>query len=160
MAKKRKDVRLSEMDELAEEQLRYLRELRTEEVRMVEEVNDLIKEAAERYREALAKCREQIKQAEAGLQQLMKGCSHIFFAAGDIHALASGSLLRQEEEKVTIHGKKDEVVARLEAAGWLEAVKVEKTFDRDLISGWPEERLAAINAERKKVETFNYDLKK
>jgi len=144
--------------ERAEELLRHLLWLKAVAVQVETDASREMEEIATRHREKLIGVQHRIKERETELQKLMKAGRAVFFADGDVHALSNGSLLRQVEKKVTIHGKKDEVVALLEAAGLLEAVKVEKSFDRDVINKWPDDQLAIIGAERKPVETFNYDL--
>jgi phage host-nuclease inhibitor protein Gam len=149
-----------DLREQADGLLRKLLWLKAVEGQMETDANAEMEALAARYRDQLSRTQQSIRDKEAELQKLMKAGRSVFFAAGDVCLLASGSLLRQVENKVRIHGKKDEVVGRLEAAGFHEAVKVEKTFDRDLINTWNDMKLGLIGAERKAVETFNYDLKK
>jgi len=94
------------------------------------------------------------------LQKLMKAGRAVFFASSDIHVLESGSRLRQVEDKVILHGKKEQIIARAESEGLDQVVKVEKSLDRDLINKLPAGLLAVLGAERNSVEIFRYDLKK
>lgn len=144
----------------ADEMLHTLRYLRHNEQMMVDAVNDLIKEAAGRYREDIEKVRASIGKTEAELIRLMKEGRTVFFADGDILPLPSGSLIHALEQKVILHGKKEEIIARAEAACLLDAIKIEKSLDRDKINKWPDDRLAVIGGERKAQDTYNYDLKK
>jgi len=151
-------VKVQELRAQADELLNNLNWLTREATILAEKANAEIAAINERYQEQLAAVQARIKDNEAALVRLMKAGRAVFFAAGDIHALVHGSLLRQVENKVTLHGKKDEIIARAEQEGLDYLVKVEKSLDRDQINKLSAALLALLGAERKALETFNYDL--
>ena len=103
------------------------------------------------------------EDAISALVKLMKIQKSLLFAEKDVIGLAHGSLLRTVDKlNVIFHGKKDDIIATLErlGAGYVEAVHVSKSFDRDAIKEWPDDKIIQIGAERKPKEEFSYDLKK
>lgn len=104
-----------------------------------------------------------IAEKVGALLGLMKKEKAALFAEKDVIGLKHGSLLRTLDKKnIIFHGKKDDIIATLErlGAGYVEAVHVAKSFDRDIIKEWPDDKITQIGAERKLKEEFSYDLKK
>ena len=94
---------------------------------------------------------------------LMKSSKAHLFAETDVVKLMHGSLLHTVDKRnLVFHGKKEAIIATLErlGVGFAEAVKVAKSYDRDIIREWPDDKIAQIGAERKPAEHFGYDLKK
>jgi len=159
---KRKAVRkdeerlLARADELLADLVEIGRDIEENEKEYAEEVERLARER----RELFAGAQERKSTAEAELAVLMRSNRDVFFADGDVCPLTYGALLHAVESRVVIHGKKGEVIALAEAAGLTDAVKIEKSLDRDAIGKWPAEQLAVIGAERKCKDVFSFDLKK
>lgn len=108
-----------------------------------------------KWGDALAAYQAELKGASAALVRLMKGNKGDLFDASDRVALGNGVLIYAKGSKVKVPKGALEAI---EAQGWLEAVKVVKSVDRDVVAAWPVERLVVIGAERQAVETFAYEL--
>ena len=89
------------------------------------------------------------------LLSLMKKGKAYLFDGTDVVRLANGSLIHSVADKVSIPR---DALARCEALGFDEAVKIAKSLDREAIEKWTDERLVLIGAERKQKEEFSYDL--
>ena len=100
--------------------------------------------------------KEVISLCDQALRQLMKRHKGILFDGADCVNLTYGSLIRSVAHQVKIPRG---ALAKCEARGFSEAVKIAKSLDRAVVEGWPDERLFLIGAERKLVEEFKYDLK-
>lgn len=100
--------------------------------------------------------REDLAAREKALVRLMKKQTAEIFDGHDKVTLPHGWLLHERGEHVTIPR---DALERIEAKGWLDAVKVAKSVDREVVEKWPVERLFAIGAERKPTEKFEYELK-
>lgn len=77
------------------------------------------------------------------------------FGKSDIVNLQTGDLLRETAVKVRIPRN---ALALIEAQGWLEAVHIAKSVDRDVVKTWPDERLIVIGARRNAIEQFTYQI--
>ena len=137
-----------------------LAEADAEIARLEKAAEEEASQVRERYQAQLTFLKRHREENEKELLKIMKSGREAFFADGDVRALPNGTLLHAVENKVVIHGKKEEVIARAEGAYLLAAIKIEKSLDRDRINKMPDDLLAVIGAERKPVEIFNYDLKK
>lgn len=121
-----------------------------------------------------APIKEELQQSGKELMKLMKKNREEIFAEGprlespELTQKTRGELF-EEGVKVSLpHGfllwEKGTrlvipkgTVERLEELGWEEALKVAKSVDREVVAGWPEEKLYAIGAERNPSEKFNYE---
>lgn len=98
----------------------------------------------------------ELEMLEKDLIALMKANKAALFDDTDQVNLEAGILLRGEEEKVKIPRNALELIER---EGWDEAIKVAKTVDREVVEGWPDERLVIIGAERKPVVEYSYEVR-
>jgi len=139
-----------------------------ENIRAVREIiDDLEREYLEdaarlkaEYETRLKPFREELAGDEKALLALMKACRHALFDGTDVVYLSNGTLVRTKKDKVSIPRNHDAVIAICEELGFVDAIKVIKSLDREAIEKWPDERLFLIGAERKTKEEYNYDLKK
>jgi len=138
----------------AEETLRRIREMRTEIDALKDNAEDEMREIKERYRRQLEPLMENFTSVEKGLIKLMKKEKAEVFKDEDRVALVSGILIYGRETKVSIPRN---ALERIEAQGWDEAIKTAKSVDREIVEGWPIERLFAIGASKKLVENFSYE---
>jgi hypothetical protein len=77
------------------------------------------------------------------------------FVGRDRIDLVNGALLRKEEEYVRrVRG----MLARLEEIGAVEAIKIVKSVDWDVLDKWTDERLIEVGTERGKKERFAYEI--
>ena len=100
--------------------------------------------------------KEALKVHEKDLVKLMKKNKGDLFSDADKVKLESGILLYGKEDKVSIPR---DALGIIEELGWKDGLNVVTTINRPVIEKWPEERLAAIGAERKPKETYSYELK-
>lgn len=108
-----------------------------------------------RYEEEIKYWKGLLLNNENDLIALMKRNVSEIFDGKDQVNLERGILLHGKETKVQIPR---DALEKIEKAGWDEAVKVEKSVNREIVEKWPEERLVVIGAKKKKKETFNYEL--
>ena len=112
------------------------------------------------YETRLKPFREELAGDEKALLALMKACRDALFDGTDVVYLSNGTLVHSRKDKVSIPRNHDAVIALCEEHGFVDAVKIVKSLDREAIEKWPDERLSLVGAERKPKEEFNYDLKK
>jgi len=110
----------------------------------------------EKYGARIGRISDEIKDLDKEVKKLSKANVEIFDGKDQL-TLPHGILLHGKETKVTIPKG---ALEKIEAQGWDEAVKIAKSVDRAVVEKWPVERLVMIGAKRRKVETFNYELKK
>jgi len=107
------------------------------------------------YASRIRREREWLQGLEGSLIRLMKAQRKVIFGERDKVSLPHGALLHGWEQRTRIPR---DALAKIEAAGWTEAIRIVKSLDRAVIEGWPVERLAAIGAERKAVEVYKYEI--
>lgn len=112
--------------------------------------------ARAKYAPLVAEAKEALASNEKALLEHIKKHRATLFDHTDQVDLAHGILLHGEEFKVKIPRN---AVAAIEAQGWEEALKRTVSVDRGVVEKWPTERLVAIGAERKSVETYTYEIK-
>lgn len=108
------------------------------------------------YAAMIEPLREQLAKNAAWLRDTMKSNKTVLFDGTDVVRLANGALIRNVADKVSIPR---DALAKCEELGFVEAIKIAKSLDRDAVEKWPDERLFLIGAERKQKEEFSYDLK-
>lgn len=143
---------LKEADQLLEE----LAVLKTHLAEIQAEAEAKMKAVRERYDWQVQNAKLEISEREKVLKSLMKIHDPELFDGRDKVDLPHGLLLRSEGYKVRIPR---DALKKIEAQGWTEAVKVVKTVDRDVVAKWPESRLVVIGAERRRVVTYEYEVK-
>lgn len=141
---------------IAEEQLQHLAQLTA----ILSERERIMAEEVERVRAMHAglveNFREAVKNREQALMDYMKEHKDVLFDHTDQVDLRSGILLRGQEDRVKIPRT---AVAELEKLGWEDGLKRTVAADREAIGKWPVERLAAIGAEKRSVESYSYELR-
>ena len=142
--------------EKAETMLGYIKVLNERTAWLEARAEEEMKRVRERYEAPLAEAREKQKQAERDLVSLMKKNKPILFDGTDQVDLKTGILLYGEEDKIRIPR---DALEKIKEAGWEEAIKVAESVDRGVVEKWPLERLVVIGAERKRIETYSYELK-
>ncbi len=109
------------------------------------------------YEEKLAPQRLLLAGADKALTGLMKAEKKALFADGDVVSLPHGSLIRNQDWKVTIPR---DALGKCEELGFAEVIKIAKSLDREAIEKWTDERLFLIGAERKTATKYSYEVKK
>lgn len=104
---------------------------------------------------------EPLYQARISLEQQVRDLAKqhredIFAGEADRLDLPHGALLYSIQRRVR-RGRG--VLERLEAAGFLEAVKIAKSVDWDQLDGWPEEKLIFVGTERVAKEIYSYEVR-
>lgn len=103
---------------------------------------------------------EPLEAAKAGLEKQVRELAKVYrddiFASADRLDLPHGALLYELQRRVK---RARGVLERLEAEGFLEAVKVAKSVDWDQLETWPEERLIYVGTERVTKEVYAYEVK-
>jgi hypothetical protein len=94
---------------------------------------------------------------EKKIISLMKKNKGVLFAETDVVNLVPGSLIRNEDEKVTIPKT---ALQACKDNGFKEVIKIVESLDRPAIEKWPDAKLTLIGAERKPTEEFSFDLRK
>lgn len=120
------------------------------------EYNAAVDELKASYEARLTTLRQLLKDDDAALKALMRHDKKYFFDGADVVRLTNGSLIHSVADKVSIPR---DALAKCEELGFVEAIKIAKSLDRDAVEKWPDERLFLIGAERKQKEEFSYDLK-
>lgn len=111
----------------------------------------------ERWQAKIAPLEEARNRLENQVRVVAKTNRDRFFSGdSDRLELPHGALLYEVQRRVK---RARGVLERLEAAGFLEAVKVAKSVDWDALEAWPEERLIYVGTERIKKEVYAYELK-
>jgi len=109
----------------------------------------------EKYASNIDRYKSEIAAREKELKALMKNHDPEIFDGADKITLSHGILLRSEGDKVRIPR---DALAKNEAQGWHEAIKVVKNIDRDVVSKWPESRLVVIGAQLRRVVNYDYEI--
>lgn len=110
-----------------------------------------------KYAAAIAEHMDRFKSLGKEVKALGKENKGEVFGSGDRAEFRNGLLVWGSSMKVQIPR---DALGKIEAAGWMEAVKVAKSVDRDVVQAWPDERLEAIGAKQRVVETVEYELRK
>jgi len=112
-----------------------------------------------RWRPSIESARADLDYLEKELKTLAKKKRNELFGGRDRANLEHGSLIWGVSRRVK--RARAVTVEALKALGriGLSAVRVTEAVDWDVIEGWPEERLIEIGTERKRTETFSYELK-
>jgi len=108
------------------------------------------------YEEKLAPQRLLLAGADKALTGLMKAEKKALFADGDVVSLPHGSLIRNQDWKVTIPR---DALGKCEELGFAEVIKIAKSLDREAIEKWADERLFLIGAERKPATKYSYEVR-
>ena len=108
------------------------------------------------YEEKLTPLRLLLASADKALAGLMKAEKKSIFAGGDVLNLVNGSLIRNQDWKVTIPR---DALGKCEEMGFHDVIKIAKSLDREAIEKWADERLFLIGAERKPATKFSYEIK-
>lgn len=128
--------------------------------RALEEMEAKAETEIEKIRRAYAPTIEGLQEKLRGLDRdlvkLMRKNKVKIFDGEDQVNLEHGILLYGREMKVSIPR---DALGKIEAQGWLEAIKIAKSVNRGVVEKWPEERLVVIGAELRPKETYSYELK-
>ena len=108
-----------------------------------------------RYSEQIGRTSDEIKALDKEIKQLAKN-NLVIFDGEDQLILPHGILIHGKAFKVSIPR---DALEKIEAQGWNEAIRISKSIDRAVVEKWPAERLVMIGAQRKPIETINYELK-
>jgi len=108
------------------------------------------------YAATIEPLRAQLAANAAWLKDTMKSNKTLLFGDADLVDLPHGALIRNVAEKVTIPR---DALAKCEALGFEDAIRIARSLDREAVEQWPDERLFLIGAERKRKEEYSYDLK-
>ena len=138
----------------AEETLQRIRNIKANIDALKKSAEIDMQEIKKRYRQELAPFLENFASAEKKLLNLMKKEKGEIFKDEERVALVNGILIYGREFKVSIPRN---ALERIEAKGWSEAIKIAKSIDREMVEGWPDERLFAIGATKKLMEIFSYE---
>lgn len=126
---------------------------------LTEQYNDDAARLKAEYEARLAPFRAELANDEKALLALMKANRKVLFDGTDVVYLSHGTLVHNTTDRVVIPRNHDAVIALCEEHGFVEAVKIVRSLDREAVEKWPDERLFLIGAERKTREEFHYDLK-
>ena len=111
----------------------------------------------ERWQAKITPLEETKNRLEHEVRVLAKINRDRFFSGdSDRLELPHGALLYEVQRRVK---RARGVLERLEAEGFMEAVKVAKSVDWDALETWPEEWLIFVGTERIKKEVYAYEVK-
>ena len=148
---------MTDVKDKANELLKESREARGALEDKREQIERMIREIRETHGPESRELKAEVDALEKDLVQLMKRNKAVLFEDTDEVALDEGVLLHGHDDKVKIPR---DAAKKIEHFGWIEALRyADPTVDRATVEKWPGERLAAIGADRKRVETFEYELK-
>lgn len=108
------------------------------------------------YAEKLAPLKAAVDAAGKDIEAQAKASHAVLFDGTDQVTLAHG-LIRFAESKVVVKAR-GVTVEGLEALGYLDGVKIEKSVDWDALQLWPDEKLIAAGTERKEKRTYSWEL--
>jgi hypothetical protein len=120
------------------------------------EAREKIARMAAEYDEKLAPHRLLLADADKALTGLMKAEKKALFADGDVVSLPHGSLIRNQDWKVTIPR---DALGKCEELGFAEVIKIARSLDREAIGKWADERLFLIGAERNPMIKYSYEIR-
>ena len=121
------------------------------------EFNDAVEKLKVKYSAEVKGLKEILAEYEKQLIGLMKTGRRDLFDGTDIVRLANGVLLHESKEKVSLSR---ETLELCKQHGFTEAVKIAESLDRAVLEQWPDPKLLLVNAARKRVESFNYEIKR
>ena len=140
----------------AEELLLEMRTLRAEITVLESNAERKINEIRSRYQAEIVPRGERFADLGKELLGLMRGNKEDIFAGTDKVELIHGILFCSLGIKVVIPRG---ALAKIEAEGWDEAIRVAKSIDRATVESWPPWKLEKIGASRKEVENFFYEIR-
>lgn len=123
---------------------------------MEAEVLEKVEKVKAAYQADISFLTEKVKALDKEIKGLEKKHFSEVFRGADKVTLDHGVLLHDRVDKVQIPR---DALGKIEAQGWTDGIKVVKTVDRPVVEKWPEEKLAVIGAQRKKVDDFSYELR-
>lgn len=109
----------------------------------------------QRHREKVAPLKQQLELLDKSLRKHSQKYQVDLFKGRDRVDLKCGALLHQVDRRVK---RIRDMLQRLEQLGSIEAIKIVKSVDWDVIETWTDERLIEVGTERVKKETFAYEL--
>jgi hypothetical protein len=119
--------------------------------------NAIVEPVTATYNQFMTDMQKNLADEEKKIISLMKKNKGVLFAEADVVNLIPGSLIRNEDEKVTIPKT---ALQACKDNGFKEVIKIVESLDRPAIEKWPDAKLVLIGAERKQVEEFSFDLRK
>jgi len=140
----------------AETMLAEIRDITGQLAGLEEKARAEIEAVSARYAPLTAPLKDRLAELDRRVKKHLRSyCADIFDGRDKIE-VSGGYLLYGRGSRVTIPRN---ALEQIEALGWLEAVKVVKSVNRPVVESWPDEKLAAIGAERKIKETYSYEVK-
>lgn len=118
---------------------------------------DQVEKLKAKYEGEIKSLKEILDADEKQLIGLMKTGRRDLFDGVDIVRLQNGVLLHESKEKVSLSR---ETLDLCKQHGFTEAVKIAESLDRAILEQWPDPKLLLVNAARKRVESFTYEVKK
>jgi hypothetical protein len=154
--KKQPDISLEEAQGRADTLLADIIELQDSADRLLAERREAVAKVILQYDLQINPLMDMVFEDEKELKHLMKSAKLVIFDGRDIVYLDHGNLLYSKGDKVTIPR---DALDKCERQGFVDVIKVVKSLDREAIDKWTDEKLFLIGAERKPVETFNFEVK-
>jgi hypothetical protein len=108
-----------------------------------------------RHADEIARLTQAVAAGDRRLRELMREHRGVLFDGVDKVHLTHGSLLYKKGWKLTLTKGALEAIKE---QGWMEAVSIAESVDRDVVMTWPEERIAAIGGKKRLAEEYNYEL--
>lgn len=150
---KRPEMSYGEAADLADSLLGDIKDLQEAADLLMVECKEAVSRITRQYDEKISPLIEMINDDEKALVRLMKEAKGALFDGTDIVYLSNGTLLHAKGVHVVIPR---DALTRCEEQGFADVIKIAKSLDREAIEKWADEKLILIGAERKPVETFNY----
>jgi hypothetical protein len=148
--------KLLEIRDQADEILEGIRIIKADIAQLQDTANTEIERIRKRYEQDIYIHQGLLVEFDKQLKTLMKQNRGVLFEDRDLVDLPNGVLIYEKGHKVRIPKG---ALERIEAQGWMEAIKIVKTVIREIVEKWPDERLAVIGASRKRTEDFSYEIK-
>lgn len=120
-------------------------------------LEDAIVKITRFYAGDIRKAQEEVGSLEGELIALARENKETLFKDTDRVDLQNGALLYSVEKRVK---RARGVLEKLQALGYLQAIKVAKSVNWDEVNKWNDEKLAQIGTLRVEKENFAYELAK
>jgi hypothetical protein len=135
--------------------LKDLRDLGAEIQRRQAAYEEEAKMLAEKHQKGIAEFQAEMAEREGLIISLMKQNKGVLFDGRDKVSLKNGTIIYIQASKVTVPR---DALAKCEAQGFTDVIKVVKSIDRGAIEKWPDAKLGLIGAKRRLQDSFSYDL--
>jgi phage host-nuclease inhibitor protein Gam len=122
-----------------------------------QDANEALEKVRAQFAPAVQAAKADLEAFERELERHCQKHQGEIFGDRDRVDLGPGALLHGVTR--VVRKAKVVTVELLKRLGWTDGIQVTESVNWDKVAGWTDERLAAIGTERKRKETWGYELK-